>query len=778
MNLSLKQQLGVIAGAASIAIIALSAMGFVALHKLSIGSTMHKEMLCSQEVMIEIAPPSLFLLETTMQTYELGNLQPSQMVVQIKKIQKSIKSFRSKIEDWKDKPYLTQEQKDFIGHDIKTQAFEMLDFIESDVIAAAQAGDVAKVAVANIKVRKYFSEHADLLSSLADMTDVKIVEIQKSAEGKVKLYNYLFILFAVVSIIAVIATSAYFSLKILSDLGMGVDELKRISFSLAGGDFSVEKPEVKDYFSVLGAVSIMVERVEETVTAAKKNFRTTQALSCSSANVMVADEHRNIVYMNKSVEKMLRSLEFTLRSELPNFSVDELIGRSIDIFYKNAEHQSKIIDGLRETHIDNIKIGNLSIRLIADPIFDEFNRRVGTAVEWLDRTLEESIEGEVSGVVQAAGAGNFKARIPTEGKTGFFLTLAEGLNALMQTSDTGLGEVNRVLGAIAKGDLTEKITGDYSGTFGELKNYCNSTTESLSEIIGEIRTAAETIFTSSSEIASGNADLSSRTEQQAANLEETASSMEELTSTVKLNADNAKQANVLAEQASSVAINGGDLIGQVVTTMNAINESSQKIADIIGVIDGIAFQTNILALNAAVEAARAGDQGRGFAVVASEVRTLAQRSANAAKDIKGLISDSVKKIETGNTLVGKSGETMKDIVTAIKRVNDIMAEIAAASTEQSAGIEEVSTAVSQMDEMTQQNAALVEEAAAAAESLQSQADQLTQRVSQFRLANDASRQNHKPAARLSSSKTLSSLAASSSKKLLPSKNQDDEWESF
>lgn len=256
--------------------------------------------------------------------------------------------------------------------------------------------------------------------------------------------------------------------------------------------------------------------------------------------------------------------------------------------------------------------------------------------------------------------------------------------------------------------------------------------------------------------------------------------MEELTSTVKLNADNAKQANVLAEQAATVATDGGSLIQQVVVTMNDINESSQKIADIIGVIDGIAFQTNILALNAAVEAARAGDQGRGFAVVASEVRTLAQRSANAAKDIKGLISDSVKKIESGNTLVGKSGNTMKEIVTAIKRVNDIMAEIAAASAEQSSGIDEVSTAVSQMDEMTQQNAALVEQAAAAAESLQSQADQLTQRVSQFRLASDGASGRSHSAARLAPPQSRSSSLSSSApaKKLAPPKNQDDEWESF
>ncbi len=348
-------------------------------------------------------------------------------------------------------------------------------------------------------------------------------------------------------------------------------------------------------------------------------------------------------------------------------------------------------------------------------------------------------------------------------------------------------EIQTVIGAASDNDLSLRI--NLNGKTGELYELCeglNSLLDNMSNVIGQIKQAAETIFTASSEIAQGNADLSSRTEQQAANLEETASSMEELTSTVKLNADNAKQANVLAEQASSVATDGGSLIQQVVVTMDDINQSAKKISDIIGVIDGIAFQTNILALNAAVEAARAGDQGRGFAVVASEVRTLAQRSANAAKDIKSLISDSVQKIESGNSLVNKSGETMKEIVNSIKRVNDIMSEIAAASNEQSTGIEEVSTAVSQMDEMTQQNAALVEEAAAAAESLQSQADQLNRSVGQFRLSAESESVNSVRAApRISHSSSAnvpakqSAPKKTSTKKLSPPKsNADDEWESF
>jgi methyl-accepting chemotaxis protein len=303
-------------------------------------------------------------------------------------------------------------------------------------------------------------------------------------------------------------------------------------------------------------------------------------------------------------------------------------------------------------------------------------------------------------------------------------------NAIKQTVD----QVQDTVKAAVAGDLTQTIDlNGKTGLLALLSEGLNALLDNMQDIVGQIKDAADEVAIGASEISTGNTDLSSRTEQQAASLEETASSMEELTSTVRLNAENARQANQLAEHASKVAMDGGSLIQQVVVTMSSINESSQKIAEIIGVIDGIAFQTNILALNAAVEAARAGEQGRGFAVVASEVRNLAQRSANAAKDIKSLILDSVKKIETGNALVGKSGDTMKDIVGSIKRVNDIIAEIAAASAEQTQGIEEVCKAVSQMDQMTQQNAALVEEAAAASENLQGQAAKLSARVSQFKV---------------------------------------------
>ena len=295
----------------------------------------------------------------------------------------------------------------------------------------------------------------------------------------------------------------------------------------------------------------------------------------------------------------------------------------------------------------------------------------------------------------------------------------------------------KVADAVAQGDLTQRIEVKSRDEVGQLLQALKDMNTSLSNIVGEVRSTTDSISTAASEVASGNSDLSQRTEEQASSLEETASSMEELTSTVKQNTENAKQANQLAISASDVAGKGGEVVSQVVTTMDSINESSRKIVDIISVIDGIAFQTNILALNAAVEAARAGEQGRGFAVVAGEVRNLAQRSAAAAKEIKTLIGDSVEKVEGGSKLVAQAGQTMEEIVTSIKRVTDIMSEITAASVEQSQGIEQVNTAITQMDEVTQQNAALVEEAAAAAESLEEQAQNLATSVGTFKVDENA-----------------------------------------
>ncbi|MDR6537591.1 methyl-accepting chemotaxis protein [Variovorax soli] len=319
------------------------------------------------------------------------------------------------------------------------------------------------------------------------------------------------------------------------------------------------------------------------------------------------------------------------------------------------------------------------------------------------------------------------------------LALATGIGwtvGLVRSIVRPLDEAIFIAETVAAGDLSKEFETERGGEFGRLLRGMGEMEDTLTEVVTRIKESTDSIVTASGQIAAGNQDLSSRTEEQASALQQTAASMEELTSTVKQNADNARQANQLALSASEVAVKGGDVVSQVVDTMASIHASSKKIVDIIGVIDGIAFQTNILALNAAVEAARAGEQGRGFAVVASEVRNLAQRSAAAAKEIKGLIDDSVGKVDAGTTLVGEAGKTMEEIVGSIRRVTDIVGEISAASHEQTQGIEQINQAITQMDQVTQQNAALVEEAAAAAQSMQEQAGKLSQVVGTFKLDDD------------------------------------------
>ncbi|APV51379.1 hypothetical protein BWI17_17790 [Betaproteobacteria bacterium GR16-43] len=399
-----------------------------------------------------------------------------------------------------------------------------------------------------------------------------------------------------------------------------------------------------------------------------------------------------------------------------------------------------------------------------------------------------AINGEILKLTSAASHGDFTARGDAGRFEHDFRKMIEGLNGLMEVADRGLSDVAKTLASIAKGDLTARIDADYEGTFGELKDNSNETASQLGQIVAQIREAAESISTASGEIAQGNADLSQRTEEQASSLQQTAASMEELTSTVKQNAENAKQANQLAVSASGVATQGGQVVSQVVETMGAISESAKKIADIITVIDGIAFQTNILALNAAVEAARAGEQGRGFAVVAGEVRTLAQRSAEAAKEIKSLIGNSVEKVDAGSKLVNDAGQTMDEVVKSVKRVADIISEITAASQEQSAGIEQVNQAITQMDQVTQQNAALVEQAAAAAESMREQASSLTTSVSVFRVDGKAALGAPKSVAKLSAPKAVKSAskpAAKPSAKALPparasrpAVEKDGDWKEF
>ncbi|AAM41162.1 chemotaxis protein [Xanthomonas campestris pv. campestris] len=433
------------------------------------------------------------------------------------------------------------------------------------------------------------------------------------------------------------------------------------------------------------------------------------------------------------MQRLLKDVQEQLRAHLPSFDADKLIDTSINQFHAVPKDHERMLEQLSGTNVAQIAVGDRIVRQVVSPVLNAAGERMGFVVEWADRTQEVQVEEEVARIVQAAAAGDLSERVGTAGKQGFLLQLAQQLNMLLDNNADGLSRVSALLSSLSQGDLTARMDGDLQGVFATIRDDANATADQLAGIVRRIKDSSLAINSAATEIATGNSDLSRRTEQQAAALEETAASMEELTATVKQNADNADQANRLVLNAACVAAQGGDVVGRVVSTMADIDASSKRIAEIISVIDGIAFQTNILALNAAVEAARAGEQGRGFAVVASEVRTLAQRSAGAAKEIKHLIEDSVARIGNGAALASEAGSTMQQVVSSVQRVTDIMGEITSASREQAAGITQVNQTVTQMDETTQQNAALVEEATAAARSMEEQAAQLVDAVAVFRL---------------------------------------------
>lgn len=478
--------------------------------------------------------------------------------------------------------------------------------------------------------------------------------------------------------------------------------------------------------------SNLLSNIERDRLIAAANLRLKTGLDNVSSCVMIADKDLNIIYLNNSVQKMLKEAEGDIRRDMPAFNAGQIIGKSIDIFHKNPPVQRRILQELKQVHRGVVKIGGRVFILTVTPVINEQGERLGTAVEWLDRTTEVAAEQEIQELVSAAVDGDFSLRLRSDNKQGFTRGLALGLNHMLDSVENSLADVSEIMDALAFGDLTRKMDGDYNGVFANLKTSINNTVDRLQSVLSEIQSASQQINQASTEIASGNSDLSRRTEMQASNIEETSSAMEEINSMVRQNADNAREANTLAERSNQVASRGGVMVKGIVQTMGDIQTSSKRIEEIIGVIDGIAFQTNILALNAAVEAARAGDQGRGFAVVASEVRSLAQRSAQAAKEIKTLISESVDKVEAGVGLVEDAGATMDEVVTSFSSVANLLAEISRASHEQSSGVGQVAQAVVQMDEATQQNAALVEEAAAASESLSEQAASLARAMAKFK----------------------------------------------
>ncbi|MFI3120675.1 MAG: methyl-accepting chemotaxis protein [Methylococcaceae bacterium] len=635
--------------------------------------------------------------------------------------------------------YLMPEEKELSGKFAEDRKHFVSEGLKP-AVAALQANDF--VLAKNVLAEKVRPLYRPVGEGIQNLLQLQIDVARQEYEAANSRYdNIRNIAVALISagIVLVLGWGRNMILAIVRPLNMTIEHFGQISQGNYSNAIEVErKDEIGRVMESLKAMQTKLGfDVAEIKRISDENLRVKIALDSICTGVMIADNNRNIVYINKPAVDILGKSEADIRKQLPNFSVADLLGTNIDGFHKNPPHQAQLLSSLIGTYKASLMLGDHTLVVTANPMFDKQGRRLGTVAEWHDRTAEVAVEKDVAAIVDASVAGDLSKRLDLQGKEGFILQLGVGINQLLETSENALNEVVRVLGALSHGDLTETISNDYQGTFGRLKDDSNTTVEKLKGIINQIKDATDSINAAAKEIAAGNNNLSHRTEEQAASLEQTAASMEELTSTVQANSQNAKQANRLAVNASDIAGKGVAVVGQVVTTMDDISQSSHKIVEIISVIDDIAFQTNILALNAAVEAARAGEQGRGFAVVAVEVRNLAQRAASAAGEIKNLINDSVEKVANGTQLVTQAGQAIQEIVGAIDGVTAMMSEISAASIEQTSGIEQVNQAILQMDDVTQQNAALVEQASASAELLEEQAEKLSVTVGGFKVNSHA-----------------------------------------
>lgn len=455
---------------------------------------------------------------------------------------------------------------------------------------------------------------------------------------------------------------------------------------------------------------------------AGENLRIRNALDKCSTNVMIANAANEIVYMNETVTQMMQRNEGELRTVLPQFDARALMGRNIDVFHKNPSHQRGMLSALSGTYRTQIVVGKLSFSLSASPIVGAAGERMGTVVEWADRTAEVATEKEVASLVEAAARGNFSSRLEMQGKVGFFANLSSGMNQLMDTSEQGLTDVANVLGAFEKGDLTQRIERDYEGLYAKVKDSANSTAANLSRVMEEVRAAADALTGAANQVSATAQSLSQAASEQAASVEQTTASIDAMSGSIGQNSDNAKVTDGMARKTSREAVDGGNAVTQTVQAM-------KQIASKIGVVDDIAYQTNLLALNAAIEAARAGEHGKGFAVVAAEVRKLAERSQAAAKEIGALAGDSVSTAE-------HAGKLLDQIVPSIQRTSELVQEIAAASAGQNESVVQIGGAMGQLSKATQQNASASEQLAATSEELSGQAGQLQESIAFFKTSEE------------------------------------------
>lgn len=731
---SIAQQLWILIASFVFSLLLLGGVMTATLKEVQVGGPIFKQVADGKDLVADILPPPAYLIEAWQVTLELAvTSSPKDKAVLVAKSHQLRKDFDAREVYWQQ--VLTDGKlKEVFLKGAYPAGRAFLNLRDQAYLPAIERNDVASAQALLPKLKALYLAHRAKIDEVVEMANARVTGDEASAHDVINSRSITLVGVGCLLLVVIMWLGQAIAKQVKRSIGGDLREAARVVANVASGDLESKIPLVpQDTQSLMFNLQRMQSSLLAAQRQARENARIRRALDAVSSNVRITDEHGIVLYANQKLHTTIKQLEVGIRQKLPSFQASQFIGMDITKLYDDTMSDGRSAQSLRQERTSLMNIGGRTFEVKTAPVFDEQQQLIGTIGEWHDQTDLLKVQEEVRLVIDAAKQGHFNQRISVNGKDGFFLTLSESMNTLLASTESALAELGGVLSALANGDLTVKMHSQYEGMLAQLKEDCNQTIDQLAEIVSQISYSTNSIHSASQEIATGNLDFGRRTEKQAASIEETAASMEELTGNVKKNAENAHQANELASGASIVAGHGGEAVENVVSTMNEINQSARKIVDIISVIDGIAFQTNILALNAAVEAARAGEQGKGFAVVASEVRGLAQRSATAAKEIKNLINDSVSKTDSGTKLVNQAGETIKEVVVSVKRVTDIMGEITEASAEQSAGIQHVNQTVSQMDAAIQQNASLVEEASTAASSLKEQAENLQQLVSRFKL---------------------------------------------
>ncbi|MDD5581129.1 MAG: methyl-accepting chemotaxis protein [Methylobacter sp.] len=740
-SLKLSHRFALLIAAFTIGFAIYGSWSFKILNDLKINGALYQRIVQGKDLVADILPPPEYIIESYLVTLQLINeadsMEQNKLIEQLKRLKDN---YMVRHEYWHQQELDGELDKAFLEKSY-TPAIDFYEAVFNSVIPAVQKRDREAVDLVLPRIKSDYETHRKAIDQVVEMTNQRNKFDENFAAERIHTSTILLLAVLILTLVAGTLISLLIIRSVFRQLGGDPDYAAEIVNKISQGDFTMEP-------------------------------------------VLKAGDKSSLIHDLRKVQKIISIFAAAQDAVAQKHSegvISELLWA--DQFPGTFGHLAQLMNDQISSHVTvNKRVvevitqyakGNFSADM--DRMSGE-NAQITEAIDNIKNALT-GISNEIKMLGSAGARGDFSKRGDAARFEFIFKDILIDINTLFEICDTGFSDIERVTQALAKGDLTQTISRDYPGTFGAVMTGMNSTSENLKSLVSEIKLATDTINTAAKEIADGNNDLSHRTEEQAASLEQTAASMEQLTATVQANAQNATQANQLAQSAAGIAAKGGRVVGQVVITMNSINDSSRKIVDIISVIDSIAFQTNILALNAAVEAARAGEQGRGFAVVAGEVRNLAHRAAAAAGEIKSLIGDSVEKVEGGSKQVAQAGKTMEEIVNSIGKVTGIIADITSASAEQGSGIQQVNQAIGQMDDVTQQNAALVEQAAAAAESLEEQTENLSASVAKFTI-DENTRSTSQTPAQAKKTKSGQSKMPASAKPLLQMTTSNDEWEEF